>query len=205
MLTLPFASSERRTAQHHVPFALVFVLTLATSPAFADTVNITTDTETSTGYSGTADNPLVVNFVGGRIVISSGAPRILGAYATFVGDSQHPIRIRSTNYARMTIGADGGTAATDGNCDFILEGPDDPGSFTDVWTGHPLVYIDKPVTWGNSGDFVSDNIPVVLASENVMPCGPGRGGVRLSTRSWAAANRFIAGQLDLRLKSQCVN
>ncbi len=186
-------------------FVLSAALALAAGATLGDTVTIATDTVTTTGYSGTSDNPFVVNFVGGRIVISSGAPRILGAYATFVGDSQHPICIRYTNYARMTIGADGGTAATDGNCDFILEGPDDPGSFTDVWTGHPLVYIDKPVTWGNSGDFVSDNIPVVLASENVMPCGPGRGGVRLSTKSWAAANRFIAGQLDLRLKSQCVN
>ncbi len=184
---------------------LCSALALAAVAALGDTVNITTDTETSTGYSGTADNPLVVNFVGGRIVISSGAPRILGAYATFVGDSQHPIRIRYTNYARMNIGADGGTAATDGDSDFILEGPDDPGSFTDVWSGHPLIYIDKPVTWGNSGDFVSDNLPVMLGADNLMPFGPELGGVVLSTRNWAASNRFLAGQLDLRLRSQCIN
>lgn len=184
-------------------FCLASVFAMAA--AMADTVTITTDTATTTGYSGTAENPLLVNFSGGRIVVNSGAPRILGAYATFSGSAASPIRIRYNNYSKMSIGADGGTAATGGDCDFILEGPDDPGSFTDVWNGHPYAYIDKPVTWGNSGDFVSDNLPVMLASENVMPYGPGHGGVRLSTRSWAAANRFIAGQLDLRLKSQCVN
>lgn len=205
MLTLPFASSERRTAQHHVPFALVFVLTLATSPAFADTESLSTEVTVTATRSGTAGNPLVLNFAGGALVNGMAwNGTLVGDYVTLLGSANGDIVVKVGDFRPFNVG--GVSTATSGECDFKLVGPVDPGSVEN----NVLAQFTTPGFWGHSGDIVIENAQLRLtgtkeAMIDSLPYGPGHGGVKVSTSPYAFGKYGAVGKLNLYQRSQSIN
>ena len=185
--------------------SFTLALALAAAGAPADTVDITADTNVSSGYSGTAANPLALNFNGGRIVNQTPwNARLIGDYVTLRGVNGNDIVIAVGDWRPFKIG--GVNTATAGDCDFKLIGVTDPGTVENNY----LAIMTNSVAWGHTGDIVIEN--AMLRIEGVkadmidsLPYGPGHGGLIVSTGDFALGKYGRVGKLNLYQRSQRLN
>lgn len=188
---------------------------MAAGASLADTVTITTDTETTAGYSGTAGNPLVVNFAGGALVPNfTSKLSLFGDYTTIAGIHGNDIvvspDVANVNNSWRGFNFGGTGNATAGDCDLVFRGADNPGPWNSNSDVKSMAVMTGPVTWGHTGDIVVENMRLRVQGTkadmlDVLPYGPGHGGLKVSTRSSALAQYGAVGLLDLYQRSQSIN
>lgn len=186
-------------------FVLSAALALAAGATIADTVDITAETETTTGYSGTAQNPLTINFKGGKIKNKTAwNGRLIGDYVTLQGINGNLIELTVGEWRPFKIG--GVATATAGNSSFKLSGPAETGGNEN----YCLAILTNSVTWGHTGNLIIDNVMLRIEGmaadmANCLPYGPGHGGVKISTQSWTFGRYGVVGKLNINGRSQCIN
>ena len=195
--------------------AIAGLAVFAMASAMADTVTITTDTETTAGYSGTAGNPLVVNFAGGTLVPNFTSKHTLfGDYTTIAGVNGNDIvvspNVANVNNVWRGFNFGGTGTATAGDCDLVFRGGDNPGPWNSNSDVKSMAIMTGPVSWGHTGDIVVENMRLRVQGTkddmlDVLPYGPGHGGLRVSTRSAALAQYGTVGLLDLYQRAQSIN
>ena len=130
--------------------------------------------------------------------------RLIGDYATLRGVNGNDIAIAVGDWRPFKIG--GINTTTEGDCDFKLIGQTDPGAAENNY----LAIVTNSISWGHTGDIVIENAMVRIEGVkddmiDMLPYGPGHGGIIISTGSFALGKYGRVGKLNIYQRSQRIN
>ncbi len=148
--------------------------------------------------------PVEILFNGGSLTTSVWGGRTLSATElnpiVLRGGDGKDIRLEPGWYPWWLAGDADRSVATTGACDVVIA-TDSRGA--DNWG---RIWLDRPLAWGHTGDTVARGVEIRTDKDDVLPYGPGTGGLVLSSTVWQVNNGYpLTAILDLNGTTQTVN
>ena len=159
---------------------------------------------TTTSITNRNAKPVEILFTGG--IFGVGA---WGA-TTLIATDKNPIVLRGSETADIRLdpkyfpwylaGDVDGSVATTGACDVVIS---QDRRTADNWG---RIYLKQAIAWGHTGDTVARGAEIRTEKDDVLPYGPGTGGLVLSSTVWQVQNGWpLTAILDLNGTTQTVN
>ena len=148
--------------------------------------------------------PVEILFNGGSLATSVWGGRTLSATElnpiVLRGGDGKDIRLEPGWYPWWLAGDADRSVATTGACDVVIATDSrDAKDWGRIW-------LDRPLAWGHTGDTVARGVEIRTDKDDVLPYGPGTGGLVLSSTVWQVNNGYpLTAILDLNGTTQTVN
>ena len=148
--------------------------------------------------------PVEILFAGGSLGIGPWGTASLFATAenpiVLRGSETADIRLDPKYFPWYLAGDADGSVATTGACDVVIS---QDRRDTDNWG---RIYLKQAIAWGHTGDTVACGVEIRTDKDDVLPYGPGTGGLVLSSTVWQVQNDYpLTAILDLNGTTQTVN
>ena len=148
--------------------------------------------------------PVEILFNGGSLATSVWGGRTLSATElnpiVLRGGDGKDIRLEPGWYPWWLAGDADRSVATTGACDVVIA-TDSRGA--DNWG---RIWLDHALAWGHTGNTVARGVEIRTDKDDVLPYGPGTGGLVLSSTVWQVQNGYpLTAILDLNGTTQTVN
>jgi len=148
--------------------------------------------------------PVEILFAGGSLGIGPWGTASLFATAenpiVLRGSETSDIRLDPKYFPWYLAGDADRSVVTTGACDVVIsQGRRDAKNWG-------RIYLNHPIAWGHTGDTVACGVEIRTDKDDVLPYGPGTGGLVLSSTVWQVQNdNPLTAILDLNGTTQTVN
>ena len=148
--------------------------------------------------------PVEILFAGGSLGIGPWGTASLFATAenpiVLRGSETSDIRLDPKYFPWYLAGDADRSVVTTGACDVVIsQGRRDAKNWG-------RIYLNHPIAWGHTGDTVACGVEICTDKDDVLPYGPGTGGLVLSSTVWQVQNdNPLTAILDLNGTTQTVN
>jgi len=148
--------------------------------------------------------PVEILFAGGSLGIGPWGTASLFATAenpiVLRGSETSDIRLDPKYFPWYLAGDADRSVVTTGACDVVIsQGRRDAKNWG-------RIYLNHPIAWGHTGDTVACGVEIRTDKDDVLPYGPGTGGLVLSSTVWQVQNDYpLTAILDLNGTTQTVN